>query len=206
MFRKCLFLILLFISMVHFLLGEEIDREERNRYKLFQGVKGFQSAVFIFEEMQSQKHQKKSPATKEKDFYITPRIGMSTLTGFIGIELQYKHFAFGIGYYEIWTAGSGKDVPAGEEGSDLCLTGGIKYYLNSHHRTWYIGLGGGIPLKGDARIDSYTGFLIGYRWRWGKGWDFSLGIGPLFPNWKRLEEGEDSLIPPMFEVVFGYSF
>jgi hypothetical protein len=28
-------------------VGEEIDREERDKYKLFQEVKGFQSAVFI---------------------------------------------------------------------------------------------------------------------------------------------------------------
>jgi hypothetical protein len=182
--------------MVHFLLGEGIDREERDKYKLFQDIKGFQSDVFIFEEMQSQKHQKTSPATKEKDFYITPRFGFSSLTGFIGIELQYKHFASGIGYYTLWTG----------ESDESYLTGGIKYYFNSHRRTWYIGLGGGISLKGEARLDSYTGFIIGYRWRWGKGWDFSLGIGPLFPNWKHIKEGEDKPLIRMFELVFGYSF
>lgn len=51
-----------------------------------------------FEEIQSQKNQKASAAAEEKDFYIIPRIGLSSFTGFIGIELQYKHFALGIGY------------------------------------------------------------------------------------------------------------
>jgi len=66
MFRKCLFLKLLFISIVHFSsgqlyaqkeegeiiiiserVGKEIDQEEREKFKLFQGVKGFQSAVHL---------------------------------------------------------------------------------------------------------------------------------------------------------------
>jgi len=36
MFRKCLFFMLLFIGIVHFSFGEEIDQEERGKYKLFQ--------------------------------------------------------------------------------------------------------------------------------------------------------------------------
>ena len=65
MFRKCLFLKLLFISIVHFSFnqpyaqeegeiiiiseraGKEIDQEERDKFKLFQGLKGFQSAVYL---------------------------------------------------------------------------------------------------------------------------------------------------------------
>jgi len=69
--------VFLFIGIVHFSLGEEIDH---------------------YKEIQSQKNQKASAAAEEKDFYITPRIGFSSFTGYIGIELQYKHFAFGIGY------------------------------------------------------------------------------------------------------------
>ena len=65
MFRKCLFLKLLFISIVHFSFnqpyaqeegeiiiiseraGKEIDQEERDKFKLSQGLKGFQSAVYL---------------------------------------------------------------------------------------------------------------------------------------------------------------
>lgn len=76
MVRKCLCCVLLFIGAVHFSLGEEIDN---------------------YKEIQSQKNQKASAAAEEKDFYMTPRIGFSVLTGFIGIELQNKHFAFDAG-------------------------------------------------------------------------------------------------------------
>ena len=151
MLRKCLFFMLLFIGIVHFSLGEEIDH---------------------------------------KDFYITPRIGFSTFSGLIGIELQYKHFAFNIGDF------TGEKVKH-------CLTYGIKYYFKSHHSTWYFGLGGGTALDefiGENNWRQHIGFILGYRWRWGKGWDFNLGIGPLFPI------GKKATHPPMFDLAFGYSF
>ena len=169
MVRKCLFFVLLFITMAHFLLGKEIDH---------------------YKEIQSQKHKKVSSSTKEKDFYVTPRIGFSTLTGLIGIELQYKHFAFNIGDF------MGTEVKH-------CLTYGIKYYFKSHHSTWYFGLGGGTALDefiGENNWRQHIGFILGYRWRWGKGWDFNLGIGPLFPIDKNVTH------PPMFDLAFGYSF
>ena len=154
MVRKGLFFMLLFIGIVHFSLGEEIN-------------------------------------PKEKDFYITPRIGFSTLTGLIGIELQYKHVAFDIGY-------AIDDEPP-HEGEDIhhYLMYGIKYYVNSHHSTWYIGLGGWANLDKDE-LD--IGVILGYRWRWGKGWDFSLGYGLV------LSRLNDVSPPPMFELAFGYSF
>jgi len=169
MLRKCLFFMLLFIGIVHFSLGEEIGH---------------------YKEMQSQKNQKASAAAKEKDFYITPRIGFSTFSGLIGIELQYKHFAFNIGDF------TGANVKH-------CLTYGIKYYFKSHHNTWYFGLGGGTALDEfipENNWRQHIGFILGYRWRWGKGWDFNLGIGPLFPIGKKVTHH------PMFDLVFGYSF
>ena len=143
-----------------------------------------------FEDIQSKKNQKASAAAKEKDFYITPRIGFSTLTGLIGIELQYKHFAFDLGYYF-------SEEPEEEGEYNHFLTYGIKYYFKPHRSTWYFGLGAVTNLdEGELGI----GFLFGYRWRWGKGWDFNLGIGAGFPI------GKDGSTFPMFDLAFGYSF
>jgi hypothetical protein len=134
---------LLFIGIVHFSLGEEIDT---------------------------------------KDFYITPRIGVSTLTGMIGIELQYKHVAFDIGYVR----GTPPDEDVNHD-----LTFGIRYYFEPHRSTFYIGLGGCTDFD---ELD--IGAILGYRWRWGKGWDFSLGFGFFFSD-------TDA---PMIDLAFGYSF
>lgn len=144
-----------------------------------------------------------SPAKKEKGFYITPRIGLSTMTGFCGIELQNKHVAIDIGYL------------AGEKALHI-LTSGIKYYFNSHKSSWYIGAGGGIAMdeykadKYDHRTETFIGALIGYRWRWGKGWDFNLGIGPLFTQDKISDKdvygSTEHGSPPNVEISFGFSF
>ena len=140
---------------------------------------------------------------EDKDFYITPRVLLSTMTGMCGIELQYKHVALDIGYL------------AGYKALHI-LTGGIKYYFNSHKSTCYIGVGGGIAMdeykadKYDHRTESFIGALIGYRWRWGKGWDFNLGIGPLFTRDKISDREEydrnEHGSPPNAEISFGFSF
>ena len=163
MLRKCLFFALLFISLVYFSLGEEIGLKNEENINSLRML---------------------------KEFYITPRIGFSTFSGLIGIELQYKHFAFNIGDF------MGAKVKH-------CLTYGIKYYFKSHHSTGYFGLGGGTALDefiGENNWRQHIGFILGYRWRWGKGWDFNLGIGPLFPI------GKKATHPPMFDLAFGYSF
>jgi len=155
MLRKCLFFMLLFIGIVHFSLGEEIglkNEENINSYRML------------------------------KDFYITPRIGFSTLTGQIGVELQYKHVAFDIGYLR--TGPPDQDI-------QNFLTYGIRYYFNPHYRTWYFGVGGGTDFD-----ELHLGFIVGYRWRWGKGWDFCLGYGYVF-------SGKEA---PMIDLAFGYSF
>jgi hypothetical protein len=161
---------LLFICVVHFSLGEEIGH---------------------YKEIQPQKNQKASAAPKEKNFYIIPRIGLSSFTGFIGIELQYKHFAFGIGY-----------IYAGDP-DDHTLMYGIKYYFKPYHSTWYIGLGGIAQGEFIDEDEGKTaiGFILGYRWRFWKGFDFNLGMGPLFAKGKN-----PFTAPIMFELAFGYSF
>jgi len=163
---------LLFIGVVQFSLGEEIGN---------------------CKEIQSQKNQKASAMAEEKDFYITPRFGLSTLTGVIGIELlgielQHKHVAFDIGYFP------GTEVKH-------FLTFGIRYYFNSHRSTAYVGLGSGIGKEVDENVwRSHIGPIFGYRWRWKKGWDFNLGIG------FALGVGRGAPNPPMFELALGRSF
>lgn len=272
---KCLLSIVLFIYIVFFSLGQlsaqeedgeiiiisdrvgkEIDQEEREQFKLFEGIKGFQSAVYIkppygkyiseiayidettkglridrtqqseasirmrgyyvdhFEEIKAKKRQNvisdtsKSSDIKEKDFYITPYLGFSTLVGSIGIEFQYKHFGFDIG-----------DLVQ-VQNVNHCLTGGIRYYFNSNHNSWFIGLGGGIALdepkqNEDLRvngepvgyvIDKYMGTIFGYRWKWWKALNLNLGIGPSIVKWKKIKEGHKGDYLPMLESVIGYSF
>ncbi len=134
-----------------------------------------------------------SSVAADKNFYLTPRIGWSTFTGNIGIELQYKHFAFDIGDL------TGKNIKH-------YLTFGFKYYFYSNHSTIYTGIGGGVALtdnEGDSEstpVTSHTGLIIGYRWRWNSKWELNLGLGPLFP----LKKGEEG--PLMLDLVLGYSF
>ncbi len=165
MLRKCLFFMLLFIGIVHFSLGEEIGLKNEENINSFRML---------------------------NDFYITPRIGFSSFTGYIGIELQYKHFAFGIGY-----------LYGGDSEIKLyhTLMYGIKYYFKPHRSTWYIGLGGTEQGKfiyeGEGK--KAIGFVIGYRWRWGKGWDFSLGLGAGISRKTDMGVTEG-------ELALGYSF
>ena len=297
MFRKYFFSIMIFICTFLFTLvplsaqeeegeiiiiservGKEIDPEERDNFKLFQEVKGFQSAVYIklsdnryflkityldektgktkfirvqqsevsiknrgnyidrFEEIQAQNRQdvtsdtsKMSDSSKnsdieEKDFQITPYLGLSTFVGTIGIEFQYKHFGFNIG-----------DFMDGmlKETNYHILTGGIRYYFNSNKSSLFIGLGGGITLKNPNLeneplcyegqpdnyvcysghvIDNYIGIIFGYRWRLWKALNLNLGIGPNKVKWKKkwkvrgIEVGGKGESPWMFELAIGYSF
>ena len=175
MVRKCLLFMLLLIGIVHFSLGGEIGHSK---------------------EIKLQKNQKASAAAEEKDFYMTPRVGLSTLTGLIGIELQNKHFAFDIVY--LWG-----EEPEEERKYYHILMYGIKYYFKPHRSTAYIGLGGWtdlVKIRDEDDWGTTIGFILGYRWRFWKHWDFSLGTGPAF------SKGKKAFVPPMFELAFGYSF
>ena len=105
--------------------------------------------------------------------------------------MQYKHFAFDIGDF------FGEIIKH-------YLTTGFKYYINSYKNSLYAGIGSGTALvekQGESSaVTSHLGLIIGYRWRWKSGFEFNLGIGPLFP----LKEGEEG--PPMMDIVLGYSF
>lgn len=144
--------------------------------------------------------------TKNKNFYIIPYLGSSTLVGNFGIEFQYKNYGYNIGLLK------SIDVVA----IDNILCGGIRYYFKPHHHSWVIGIGGGIALdepKPDdwvgepgSVVDMYIGILIGYRWIWWNKLHLNIGAGPNYIDWQKIKEGNKQGYLPMLELVIGYSF
>ena len=144
--------------------------------------------------------------TTNKNFYIIPYIGSSTLVGNFGIEFQYKNYGYNIGLL--------KSIAV--DAIDNILCGGIRYYFKPHHHSWVVGVGGGVvldELKPDDLdsetgivIDKYIGFLIGYRWIWWNKLHLNIGAGPNYIIWKEIKEGNKHEYLPMLELVIGYSF
>ena len=154
-----------------------------------------------------------------KNFYLTPYLGGSTLVGNFGIEFQYKNYGYNIGILK------SIDVIAIEN----ILCGGVRYYFKPYHNSLFVSVGGGSvldklksddnlcgPWAGDKPddwvcetgivIDKYIGILIGYRWiLWNK-LQLNIGAGPNYIKWQKIKEGTKHKYLPMFEVVFGYSF
>jgi hypothetical protein len=150
-----------------------------------------------------EKRPGKPKAKEGEDWYIGPRIGLSFFTGIVGAELQSGHIAL-----DVMSKESGIDTLSG-----IDIGGGIKYYGHPWKSANWFGVGG---LKGSYRHYSedseitILGFMAGYRWRSGGGWDFSLGGGfgqytRRFTNdWRKGEE--EVYLVPMIEIAFGYSF
>ena len=157
--------------------------------------------------------------TNNKNFYIIPHLGSSTLVGNFGIEFQYKNYGYNIGLLK------SIDVVA----IDNILCGGIRYYFKPHHHSWVIGVGGGVVLddlkpdddlcgywSGDKPddwvcetgivIDKYIGIMIGYRWIWWNKLHLNIGAGPNYIKWQKIKEGNKQTYLPMVELVVGYSF
>jgi len=154
-----------------------------------------------------------------KNFYITPYLGSSTLVGNFGIQFQYKNYGYNIGILK------SIDVIA----IDNILCGGVRYYFNPYHNSLLVSVGGGSvldklksddnlcgPWAGDKPddwvcetgivIDKYIGILIGYRWiLWNK-LQLNIGAGPNYIKWQKIKEGTKQKYLPMLEVVIGYSF
>ena len=154
-----------------------------------------------------------------KNFYITPYLGSSTIVGNFGIEFQYKNYAYNIGIL--------KSIDVVDINNILC--GGIRYYLKPSHHSWVISVGGGVvldelkpddnlcgPGSGDIPddwvcetgtvIDTYLGILIGYRWIWWNKLHLNIGAGPNYIKWQKIKEGDKQKYLPMVELVIGYSF
>jgi len=180
--------------------------------------------TFLVDQSYTQELESKSTSntndslqTTNKNFYITPYLGLSTLVGNLGIEFQYKKIGYNIGIF--------KNIIA----IDNSLCAGIRYYFNPHHHSWVIGIGGGIALdtpgpdedlcggwSGEipddwtcntgSVIDMYIGILIGYRWiLWDK-LHLNIGAGPNYIVWKKIKEGYNAKYLPMLDFVIGYSF
>ena len=100
-----------------------------------------------------------------KRIYITPKLGLSHFTGVVGVEGQYSHFGFGVGFP---------------------LTGGIRYYTRPLGHSWFAGLfGTGYGYNHDETKDGITythysdlegGAGVGYRWFWHSRWSLELGF------------------------------
>ena len=154
-----------------------------------------------------------------KNFYLTPYLGGSTLVGNFGVEFQYKNYGYNIGILK------SIDVIAIE--NILCV--GVRYYFKQYHNSLFVSVGGGSvldklksddnlcgPWTGDKPddwvcetgivIDKYIGILIGYRWiLWNK-LQLNIGAGPNYIKWQKIKEGNKAKYLPMFEFVIGYSF
>jgi len=154
-----------------------------------------------------------------KNFYLTPYLGGSTLVGNFGVEFQYKNYGYNIGILQ------SIDVIAIEN----ILCGGVRYYFKPYHNSLFVSVGGGSvldklksddnlcgPWAGDKPddwvcetgivIDKYIGILIGYRWiLWNK-LQLNIGAGPNYIKWQKIKEGNKAKYLPMFEFVIGYSF
>ena len=153
-----------------------------------------------------------------KNFYIIPYLGESTLVGNFGVEFQYKNYGYNIGILK------SIDVVAIEN----ILCGGIRYYFKPYHHSWIVGLGGGITLDTPkpeedilcvgwssekdwecitgSVIDMYFGIVIGYRWILFEKLHLNIGAGPNYIKWKKIKEGNNAEYLPMLDFVIGYSF
>ncbi len=142
-----------------------------------------------------------------EEWYIGPRIGLSPYTGTLGLEVQWREYAFGIG-----------QIPDG-------VASGLRYYFSPQKHSWYLGAFLWLaeeeftghfhvtPETTEQLVEKRSKFGLGggHRWRWGSGWDLSLGLGVCY----RYEEvkGEttgdtvdESDIWYLPEIAFGYSF
>ena len=100
-----------------------------------------------------------------KSWWITPKAGFSAFSGIAGLEVQYNHAAFDLGYP---------------------LTGSVRYYFRPQRHSWFAGLyGTGWGYDHDETKDGvvYTHFSYiqggagaGYRWLWHSRWSVELGL------------------------------
>lgn len=199
MYRKCLLLKLLFISSVHFSsgqlyaqeeegeiitiserVGKEIDQEERDKYELFQGIEGFQSAVFL-----------KLPDNS----YVLKITHQNEITGELKTERiqqseqSMKGHRNYIDHYE--------EIPAREQSiiniTDVYRKPGTSFYLE---------LGGKLMVSYnvDFRIKKSTSICFSLHSPWGWVPNLSEGITPSFMYYHLRGENYN------FEVGGGFTY
>jgi hypothetical protein len=143
-------------------------------------------------------HSAALAAEPARDWYVTPKLGISAFTGILGLEVQYKHLAFDVGYP---------------------TSGGVRYYFRPERHSWFFGLyGTGLGYNDDNTKDGITythyskiegGVGGGYRWFWHSRWSLELGltIGAGNQNWtsNAVERTEhDVFFTPV--AAFGVAF
>ncbi len=141
----------------------------------------------------------------QRAIHVSPRIGVSTSSGILGLELQLANFAISAGI-----------VPYG-------FAAGARFYLNPDQNSWFFGGSGlqleleGEEVKGEANVDktTYTSFggMVGYRWLSPEGWllSFGLGLGVVQEEEEYVmnddqEEAPEDVFGPIGELVVGYAF
>lgn len=98
------------------------------------------------------------------------RVGVSILTGLLGLEVRASHLAVGVGYLYYYGHG---------------VTGGIRYYLRPGASSWFVGLGAfytspqedtqyerSVDLRNHA-----IGLHIGHGWSLGRSRDITAALG-----------------------------
>jgi hypothetical protein len=135
---------------------------------------------------------------KSENWFIGPRIGVSSFTGLLGLEMQYKRVGVSVG------------IPN---------RAGARYYVFHPGHAGFIGIfGSKYGFQDDHTIENqfYTdrdimesGAGIGYRWRWGSGWDLEAGLSTIFK--KEISSGRSGEYIKksifLFPILaFGYSF
>lgn len=127
---------------------------------------------------------------KEKDLYfIFPRVGFSSFSGFFGFELQISNLAIGAGTFIF---------------HEHCF--GLKILFNSHGSSWFIGPTVMYISEDSPRGEWEYGIggVLGYRWLRASGWNSSVGLG--LQNWISRNKKIDFEIRPTCDFTIGYFF
>lgn len=132
---------------------------------------------------------------EQSSFHFQPTIGYSYITGLIGFELQYKHFAVAVGllpYNSISNRNYG-------------LSGGLKYYVKPNQNSFYFSIGNTTALHNSGfsnNTSSVSVLLIGYCFKLKNSLNSSIGTGI-----SHHQGGTPGPIPDYpIELSFSYSF
>jgi hypothetical protein len=119
------------------------------------------------------------------DWLIGGKLGISSFTGMIGLELQKNSWSLNLGRLS------------------FANTIGVKYYFSGLKSSWYVG-----PFYMQGTRDEYDeldqaiGLGGGHRWQYNNGINLGFGVSTFY--WE--ENKNDDGIAFWPELYFGYSF
>jgi|CXWL01.1.fsa_nt_gi hypothetical protein len=125
-------------------------------------------------------------AEGEKDWRITPRIGFSPSTGFLGVEAQRGNYALAAGQIEIPVIFTKETVKV--------TTTAFRYYFKGLNDSWSASFFNWHASEGNA-----VGLSAEYRWRFGSQSDITTGLSIGYGN----KTNKSAVIP---SISYGYSF